>query len=333
MKRLVCGLVACVAVGLGGFSPGVRADDPAKAAKADPAKEYAALQKEWADAQQAFFKAYQAAKTPEDKQRVLKEKQPNRADFAARFLKFAETHPDSPQALPALAWVVSNARGTPGATKALATLKDKLATTTDLDQLHQTVTTLPPFGFADLAPSVADKARKKLDGPKALPLLVWVCSTTLYGPTPDLAKLYNDTVDLLMERFADRKELAPLADWLARDTDPAWAEKHLRRLLEKNPDDEVKVNTRLGLALVLKNKDEASQPEAEKLFQAVVDNPGNTPPRQALAERARRELDDIKLRGVGKPAPEIAGDDLDGKAFKLSDYKGKVVLLDFWGFW
>jgi cytochrome oxidase Cu insertion factor (SCO1/SenC/PrrC family) len=36
---------------------------------------------------------------------------------------------------------------------------------------------------------------------------------------------------------------------------------------------------------------------------------------------------------VGKKAPEIKGEDLDGKAFKLSDYRGKVVLLDFWGFW
>jgi hypothetical protein len=36
---------------------------------------------------------------------------------------------------------------------------------------------------------------------------------------------------------------------------------------------------------------------------------------------------------VGKPAPEIAGEDLDRKKFKLSDYRGKVVLLDFWGNW
>lgn len=35
----------------------------------------------------------------------------------------------------------------------------------------------------------------------------------------------------------------------------------------------------------------------------------------------------------GMQAPEIEGTDLDGVAFKLSDYRGKVVLLDFWGFW
>ena len=33
------------------------------------------------------------------------------------------------------------------------------------------------------------------------------------------------------------------------------------------------------------------------------------------------------------PAPEIEGTDADGKRFRLSDYKGKVVLLDFWASW
>ena len=36
---------------------------------------------------------------------------------------------------------------------------------------------------------------------------------------------------------------------------------------------------------------------------------------------------------VGDPAPEIEGEDLDGKKFKLSDYRGKVVFLDFWAHW
>jgi hypothetical protein len=36
---------------------------------------------------------------------------------------------------------------------------------------------------------------------------------------------------------------------------------------------------------------------------------------------------------VGQPAREIEGQDVDGVPFKLSDYRGKVVLLDFWGHW
>ena len=36
---------------------------------------------------------------------------------------------------------------------------------------------------------------------------------------------------------------------------------------------------------------------------------------------------------IGSEAPEIVGVDLDGVEFKLSDYRGKVVMLDFYGDW
>ncbi len=36
---------------------------------------------------------------------------------------------------------------------------------------------------------------------------------------------------------------------------------------------------------------------------------------------------------VGQLAPDISGEDLDGVPFRLSDYRGKVILLDFWGHW
>ncbi len=34
-----------------------------------------------------------------------------------------------------------------------------------------------------------------------------------------------------------------------------------------------------------------------------------------------------------KPAPDFGGDTLDGKAWKLADHKGKVVVLNVWGSW
>lgn len=36
---------------------------------------------------------------------------------------------------------------------------------------------------------------------------------------------------------------------------------------------------------------------------------------------------------VGNIAPDIDGEDIDGQRFKLSDYRGKVVVIDFWGNW
>ena len=53
----------------------------------------------------------------------------------------------------------------------------------------------------------------------------------------------------------------------------------------------------------------------------------------AQKETAEKELTSFRTLRVGKEAPDIAGADLNGKEFKLSDYRGKVVLLDFWGHW
>jgi cytochrome oxidase Cu insertion factor (SCO1/SenC/PrrC family) len=36
---------------------------------------------------------------------------------------------------------------------------------------------------------------------------------------------------------------------------------------------------------------------------------------------------------IGKVAPDIEALDLDSVTFKLSDYRGKIVVLDFWGDW
>lgn len=44
---------------------------------------------------------------------------------------------------------------------------------------------------------------------------------------------------------------------------------------------------------------------------------------------ARFEIEHLRL---GRTAPDFETVDQDGVAFKLSDYRGRVVVLDFWGF-
>jgi hypothetical protein len=55
--------------------------------------------------------------------------------------------------------------------------------------------------------------------------------------------------------------------------------------------------------------------------------------RGTIGEAAKRELYEVQNLGIGKTAPEIAGEDIDGVKFKLTDYRGKVVVIDFWGDW
>lgn len=54
---------------------------------------------------------------------------------------------------------------------------------------------------------------------------------------------------------------------------------------------------------------------------------------RTIADSARGELFELDHLQVGMVAPEISGPDLDGVEFKLSDYRGQVVFLDFWGDW
>ncbi len=57
---------------------------------------------------------------------------------------------------------------------------------------------------------------------------------------------------------------------------------------------------------------------------------GNSKTYGALSAAALFELRNL---AVGKPAPEIEGLDVDGQPFRLSDYKGKVIVLTFSGNW
>jgi hypothetical protein len=52
-----------------------------------------------------------------------------------------------------------------------------------------------------------------------------------------------------------------------------------------------------------------------------------------FAEVVEGDIFQLEHPRIGMLAPDIEGEDLDGAAFKLSDYRGKVVVLDFWGNW
>ena len=54
---------------------------------------------------------------------------------------------------------------------------------------------------------------------------------------------------------------------------------------------------------------------------------------KTIRDAASTELFELKNLYVGQIAPEMEGQDLDGVKFQLSDYRGKVIMLDFWGHW
>jgi hypothetical protein len=72
--------------------------------------------------------------------------------------------------------------------------------------------------------------------------------------------------------------------------------------------------------------------EAEGLFERAIAHYGAVKLAEGVTvgDKAKAGLFEIRNLVIGKTAPDIEGEDQDGRRFQLSDYRGKVVLLDFW---
>ncbi|HEY7427872.1 MAG TPA: redoxin domain-containing protein [Gemmataceae bacterium] len=88
------------------------------------------------------------------------------------------------------------------------------------------------------------------------------------------------------------------------------------------------------LAELLRQDRDKALKEIEAIFEHALEKYGDVklPGGDTVAERAKTALFGIRNLSIGKEAPDIEGEDQDGKQFKLSDYRGKVVLLDFWSY-
>jgi thiol-disulfide isomerase/thioredoxin len=74
--------------------------------------------------------------------------------------------------------------------------------------------------------------------------------------------------------------------------------------------------------------------EAADLFRQVADKYADLKGQvEPLGVEAGKLLFELEHLSVGKVAPDLTGTDLDGKPFKLGDYRGQVVLVHFWGSW
>ena len=171
------------------------------------------------------------------------------------------------------------------------------------------------------------------------------------------------TVALVLRHHVLSEKLGPVIDRMRYGYRMEY-EKCLSTVLEKNPHRDVQALTCLALAQFLQDKLRMirlaeDRPELAECYEIVfgkdflpalqrLGQAGLATRIESLFERAAKEYGDVKFRsgtvgetakselydirhlGVGKVAPNIVGKDQDGKQFKLSDYRGKVVLLYFW---
>lgn len=172
--------------------------------------------------------------------------------------------------------------------------------------------------------------------------------------------------ELLIRDYIASDKLAPLCQRISYGYCKEY-ETFLRVVLAKNPHRNVQANAALALGQFLISRsqkvdlcqeDHKQAKEFADLFGSVYladllkqDSEKVIKEADAILERASKEYADVKVYGditvaeranralyeirhlwVGMVAPDIQGLDQDGVRFKLSDYRGKVVLLDFWSY-
>jgi peroxiredoxin len=160
----------------------------------------------------------------------------------------------------------------------------------------------------------------------------WIILNTPDGPDVEKA------ARVILREHARSPNLTDLCQGLMRMRHRC-ATELLQTILDHNPDIEVQAQACFVLATHLKKQanemgSERTAMDAGRLFERVLaDYPQVKLNGAKLEELAKPELFELRRLSVGKAAPEIQGEDLDGGKIKLSDFRGKVVVLTFWGTW
>src|SRR5690348_3230847 len=121
--------------------------------------------------------------------------------------------------------------------------------------------------------------------------------------------------------------VATMARAQAGQFEAAWSNyKDLLAGLDKGEQEEFAVNFADSLAGACASAGEYAV--ARKVYESLLDRFGD---RDELRAKVKDDL--ARINRVGKPAPTLAVLDTAGKPFRLSDLRGKYVLVDFWATW
>lgn len=136
--------------------------------------------------------------------------------------------------------------------------------------------------------------------------------------------------DLLLTHYPDSKALGTTAQRYARMF--KGGEEGLRKIIAQAKSEKVRQGASYYLATKLM-RNEATKADGLALLKKLESTPGIEKSNPRLLAQVKGQITVIEKLSIGCTAPDIVGTDHDDKEFKLSDYRGKVVLIDFWGIW
>jgi thiol-disulfide isomerase/thioredoxin len=199
---------------------------------------------------------------------------------------------------------------------------------------------------AKFSPRFVEFAQQNLDDSSAVPALLIALQTSSGPPN---AGTWAKTIELLQANYVESPDLKPLLREIGLGGWTPPAEKFLSDVIAKNPDRKLQawaidaaadgLEWLLRLVNQIKGNPATRSNLERQMGKEYVEE------RLARAETVQERIDELKksLRekytdvipdlSVGKSAPEVVSQDLEGKETELSALKGKVVVLDIWTTW
>lgn len=342
MLRVICFAIGSLTV----LSAG-QADDRAQEAE----QALKAIREEFSNEHSVYLKAWLNAKTPEEKREAQK-LAPNQHEYAKRLHKLAGDYANTPAEIQALFWIAFYDSDSELGKETTRKLLNDHIPKTEIDNLvkaknfvllmyypGQRIDDYRPF-----ADAILERIREEPDKKDAGMLLCWVCSAYVSDfDKPEPPAAFRDAADMIVKYHSQSRDIFNFGEFFLRNYNSPWAhqfEDHLKTIVQSNkfmP----KVTAELALAHICLCGGEERQPEAMQRFQQFVKDYKGKKVEQGwqhmlddhYVATAEGWIERLDRCGLGKPAQETAGTDLDGKELSLAEYKGKVVLLVFWGSW
>ena len=191
----------------------------------------------------------------------------------------------------------------------------------DNPKLREMLSALPAPDTLALGQKAID-ASKNYEGDDAVKLLSWAavkCRNT------DMIKSVVATLEKDHIKSKGLIELLETASVISRPLGLEAADAFLAKVINESPHDLAK-----AWALYWKSKGSGRSGQDA---QALMDQAEKLAEGTDLADMIRGPRFKKERLQIGMVAPNIVGEDIDGVKFELHDYRGKVTVLDFWGFW
>jgi thiol-disulfide isomerase/thioredoxin len=274
--------------------PSVPEQPPARS-EPDPATQMRAAVHKWEQEWAKFNDRLGKAGTKDERQKLLENARPSGEGCASELVQLARQHSGKPVALEALGWVLEFAGDSRPAEQALTLLRRDYLTTRKVGDL---------------------------------------CTIAIHGGHREaVEELLRAVLAKSPHRAAKGQACLALARFLK---DQAARTRFVQRLAAKDFKEYEGVYGAAEFRRLRGADPVTFDKESEQLYKRVVAEFANLFPSrmtESLGKQAQAALDEIRLLAIGKTAPDIKGEDIDGKPLLLSDQRGKVVVLVFWATW